>query len=84
MKIFFATALFALACTTALAQGSHYRSGYVKKNGTYVAPSRATNPNDSKADNYSSKGNVNPYSGKPGTVDPYKPEQPKPVKAPKF
>lgn len=47
--------------------GSHSTSGYTKSNGTYVAPSHATNPNSSKADNWSTKGNVNPYTGKPGT-----------------
>jgi len=47
--------------------GSHSTSGYTKSNGTYVAPSHATNPNSTKADNWSTKGNVNPYTGKPGT-----------------
>ena len=47
--------------------GSHSISGYTKSNGTYVAPSHATNPNGTKADNWSTKGNVNPYTGKPGT-----------------
>ena len=46
-------------------------SGYVKKDGTYVAPHVQTSPNATKADNYSSKGNVNPYTAKAGTVDPY-------------
>lgn len=46
---------------------SHSISGYTKSNGTYVAPSHATNPNATKADNWSTKGNVNPYTGKPGT-----------------
>lgn len=46
--------------------------GYTKKNGTYVAPYQRTNPNSTKMDNYSTKGNVNPYIGKPGTKDPYK------------
>lgn len=50
--------------------GSHNVSGYVKKDGTYVAPSHATNPNNSKYDNWSTKGNVNPYTGKEGTKDP--------------
>lgn len=48
---------------------SHATSGYVKGNGTYVAPSHATNPNGTRADNYSTKGNVNPYTGKAGTKD---------------
>lgn len=47
-------------------------SGYMRKNGTYVAPSYKTSPNKSKFDNYSTKGNSNPYSGRRGTVDPYK------------
>ena len=46
---------------------SHTVSGHTTKNGTYVAPSHATNPNSTKTDNYSQKGNVNPYTGKEGT-----------------
>jgi len=46
---------------------SHSVRGHTTKNGTYVAPSRATNPNKTKRDNYSQKGNVNPNTGKPGT-----------------
>jgi hypothetical protein len=46
--------------------GSHAIRGHTTKNGTYVAPSRATNPNSIKRDNYSHKGNVNPYNGKQG------------------
>lgn len=57
---------------TAVAQSSHFRSGYVRQDGTYVAPSYATNPNSTKLDNYSTQGNVNPYSGRVGTVDPYR------------
>lgn len=50
--------------------GSHSTSGYTKSNGTYVAPSHAKNPNDTKSDNWSTKGNVNPYTGKEGTKSP--------------
>jgi hypothetical protein len=69
-------ALFAMCLVSGavMAQASHVRQGYVTKNGTYVAPSYATNPNDTKLDNYSTKGNINPYSGKTGSVDPYKVE----------
>lgn len=49
------------------ASESHSTSGYTKSNGTYVAPSHATNPNGTKSDNWSTKGNVNPYTGKEGT-----------------
>ena len=50
----------------------HAVRGHVKKDGTYVAPSRATNPNRTQRDNYSSKPNVNPYTGKQGTRTPKK------------
>lgn len=45
--------------------------GYTKKDGTYVAPHYRSSPNRTKLDNYSTRGNVNPYTGKVGTVDPY-------------
>ena len=49
--------------------GSHAVSGHTTKSGTYVAPTRATNPNATRTDNYSHKGNVNPANGKAGTKD---------------
>lgn len=52
--------------------GSHYTNGYFRSDGTYVSPHYSTNPNDTKLDNWSTKGNVNPYTGKEGTVDPYR------------
>lgn len=50
---------------TAVAQ-THVR-GYYKSDGTYVAPHYRSNPNSTVRDNYSYKGNVNPYTGKTGT-----------------
>ena len=50
--------------------------GYTRKDGTYVAPHYRSAPNSSIYDNYSTKGNTNPYTGKAGTVDPYKPVSP--------
>ena len=47
--------------------------GYYKPStGSYVSPSYRTSPNKYKFDNYSTKGNYNPYSGKKGTINPYK------------
>ena len=46
--------------------------GHVNKNGTYTQPHVRTAPNQTRRDNYSTKGNVNPYTGKPGTKEPYK------------
>jgi hypothetical protein len=53
------------------ASGQVRVKGYVTKNGTYVAPYYRSSPNSTKLDNYSTKGNINPYTGKAGTVDPY-------------
>ncbi len=49
--------------------GSHSVKGHFKKDGTYVQPHRATNPNHTQRDNWSSKPNVNPNTGKPGTKE---------------
>ena len=49
--------------------GSHGVRGYTRKDGTHVAPHRQTNPNATKRDNWSTKGNVNPHTGKKGTKD---------------
>lgn len=46
---------------------SHSVHGYTRKDGTYVAPHHATNPNGTRNDNYSTRGNVNPWTGQPGT-----------------
>lgn len=48
-----------------------HTSGYLRRNGTYVQPHFQTAPNAIKADNWSSKPNVNPITGKPGTKDPW-------------
>lgn len=46
--------------------------GYTKKDGTYVQGHHRTAPDGRKGNNWSTRGNVNPYTGKPGT----KPESP--------
>jgi hypothetical protein len=66
-----ATSMFLTSTYAEARGGSHARSGYIKRDGTYVSPSRATNPNSTKMDNWSTKGNVNPYTGKAGTKAPY-------------
>jgi len=42
-------------------------SGYVRSNGTYVAPHYRSSPNSSFYDNWSTKPNLNPYTGRIGT-----------------
>jgi len=50
------------------AEGASVRvRGGTTKRGNYVAPHYRTAPNKSKVDNYSTKGNVNPFTGKPGS-----------------
>lgn len=48
-------------------RSDHAVSGYTRSNGTYVRPSHATNPDATKNNNYSTRGNVNPYTGKLGS-----------------
>lgn len=40
--------------------------GYYRKDGTYVNSYQRSTPNRTVTDNYSFKGNVNPYTGKTG------------------
>jgi hypothetical protein len=81
LRIFLLAVLFASTATTLEAHarkssgffssGSSVRvRGYTKKSGRYVAPDMRSEKNHSKSDNWSTKGNVNPYTGKPGTRDP--------------
>ncbi len=46
--------------------------GYTKKDGTYVSPHKRTTPNQTQRDNWTSKPNKNPYTGKDGTKEPQK------------
>jgi len=48
----------------------HYTHSYYRRDGTYVQGYYATNPNGTKLDNYSTLGNVNPWTGKPGWIRP--------------
>ncbi len=47
-----------------------YVNGYTRSNGTYVQPHYRTAPNYTINDNFSTYPNVNPYTGKVGTVMP--------------
>ena len=52
-------------------------NGYTRKDGTYVQPHYRSSSNSNSYDNYSSKGNSNPYTGKQGTVEPYQYQAPR-------
>src|SRR5437763_12810077 len=58
------------------AQSSHYVNPYVNKNGTYVEGHHQTNPDGNRLNNWSTQGNVNPYTGEAGRVNPYQQTQP--------
>ena len=45
-----------------------YVKGYYRKDGTYVQGHYRSEPNHTNHDNYSTQGNVNPYTGKKGAV----------------
>jgi hypothetical protein len=57
------------ACCSKSASDVHVH-GYTKKNGTVVKPYTRTHENSTQRDNFSTKGNVNPYTGKVGTKEP--------------
>ncbi|MGE3064993.1 MAG: hypothetical protein AB7K67_05380 [Hyphomicrobiaceae bacterium] len=50
-----------------------YVRGYTRNDGQYVEPYHRTNPDNNRFNNYSTQGNVNPYTGQAGTVNPYAP-----------
>ncbi len=53
-------------------KGPTYVKGHVTKRGKYVKPHYKSSPNEIKQDNLSSKGRINPYTGKKGTINPSK------------
>lgn len=52
---------------TGSTSSSHHVNGYVKKDGTYVAPHQQSNADKNFNNNWSTKGNDNPTTGKDGT-----------------
>jgi hypothetical protein len=47
--------------------GAQYVHGYTRSNGTYVRPYYRSSPNGTVGDNFSYRGNINPYTGAVGT-----------------
>lgn len=62
-------AALALVSMGVLATTDVHVHGYTKQDGTYVQPHERSAPDDSKSNNYSTKGNVNPHTGQTGTKD---------------
>lgn len=64
---------FTLAGMTApaFAQSAQYVPGYFRADGTYVQGYYRTVPDSNPYNNYSARGNVNPYTGRQGYRNPY-------------
>ncbi|MCW2412957.1 hypothetical protein M2345_002716 [Sphingobium sp. B8D3D] len=64
-----------LAVVMSMACGADARSvrvkPYFKKDGTFVQGHMRTSPNRTQYDNWSTRGNFNPYTGQEGRKDPY-------------
>lgn len=71
MKRIIALSCLLVLAFAAVASADQYVNGYYRKDGTYVEPHYRSDSNGTKTDNWSSTGNVNPYTGKEGTKDPY-------------
>jgi hypothetical protein len=63
MRLFIGTLLLALSLAAGADQPVR---GYTRQDGTYVAPYVRSNPNSTSSDNYSTRGNSNPYTGERG------------------
>ena len=60
--------LFAASLTAANAQNVIHVDSYYKSNGTYVNSYYRTTPDYTISNNFSTYPNVNPYTGKTGTI----------------
>lgn len=67
LSFFFALFLFAVPITIA----QTWVDGYYRNDGTYVQGHFRSNSNNTTLDNYSTKGNINPFTGEKGYKDPY-------------
>jgi hypothetical protein len=81
--------ILAVLLTTAASAASAetYVRGYTRSDGTYVQPHHRSSPDGNINNNWSTQGNVNPYTGQHGTVSPqgvYIPPAPTYVPAPVY
>ena len=66
-KVFFAFLAILLVFSFISSAFAAWVSGYTRSDGTYVSCYYRSSPNSTVRDNYSYKGNLNPYTGKSGT-----------------
>lgn len=73
LSIFLITLLITLGTFSfANAKVIRVKPYYKPSIGKYVQPYYKTSPNKTKIDNYSTKGNYNPFTGKKGYASPFK------------
>lgn len=70
MRLNILTALIGLFASTTFA--ADWVNGYTRSNGTYVQGHYRSSPDNTRWNNYSTQGNVNPYTGQSGHVNPYR------------
>ena len=61
----------AVVLSFSVSYADQYVNGHFRSNGTYVSPYYRSTPDSNPWNNYSTKGNINPYTGKQGTKNPY-------------
>lgn len=64
--------LIALSLFSTSAFADVYVNGYTRSDGQYVQPHYRSNPDNSRANNWSAPGNVNPHTGSVGGDNVYR------------
>jgi len=67
---YFLASLITFAASSAAFAGDTYVRGYTRNDGIYVEPLHQIRPNNSLDDDFSTKDNVNPHTGREGWIDP--------------
>lgn len=68
-RLILSAVFLSVLATAALAQV--HVDGHFRRDGTYVPPHYRSAPDSNPYNNWSTRGNVNPYTGQYGTRDPY-------------
>jgi hypothetical protein len=64
------TCIFTLTAKSQVNSSNTYVPAYTRSDGTYVSGHYKTTPNSTNRDNYTTKPNVNPYTGTNGYIQP--------------
>lgn len=64
--------LVGICASAQLAHTQTYVDGHYRRDGAYVPGHYRSNPDGNRNNNWSYRGNYNPYTGRQGTEDPYR------------